>query len=109
MADGIDIDQTTTIWQIKFHSGGGTALPATIWGSTTNKIPLIPRRLKAVGTTTAAAAKIIIQAAGIDAFVADAGGANNDLVEQTPHGHESWIGPIVVTQFDAGWELEIYI
>lgn len=111
MAAGVNIDQTTPVWQFIFNAAGGTALPATIWPLAT---PFFPRRLKAVGSNTAAAAKIIIQQQvkggnNVDAFVAIASGANVDIVEQNPQGKEGWSGPIVITQFDAGWELEIYI
>ena len=59
MADGIDIDLTTNPWIIKFHSGAGTALPATIWPI---GVPFLPKRIIwVVGTDGVAGDTVLLQ------------------------------------------------
>lgn len=63
MADGIDISTSGNPWIITFHSGAGTALPATIIGAqnTGNQAyPFLPKRIVWQGSATTAAGDAVV-------------------------------------------------
>lgn len=119
MANGIDTDLNGQPWVIKFHSGGGTALPATILGvqnGTNLALPFLPKRVVWVSANASAGDTVIAQdapgfggtATPRDIFRFNATGADYMPPQEWKRSeHEGGYMGFVITQFDSG-ELLIY-
>lgn len=98
---GVVIDLSGPRWKITFTadiSGGGVALPATLWPGS-----LAPNRINWVSPNANPADGVVIQAHGKDVFVPpEATGVDFGSYEERPKGYENWPGPITVTRFDSG-------
>ena len=119
MADGIDTNTSGNPWSITFHSGGGTALPATVIGKqNTGGIPyaFIPKRVVWIaGDSAVAGNKVILKDVPANSgtarviWEATATGADYEPPQEfkAAKGDAYCVG-LQVTQFDAG-VLYIYL
>ncbi len=110
MAAGVTVFQAGQVWTLTYAASSANTLPYTLWA-----YDLIPRRL-VLRTTSASVAggAVILQSQPVGGTATDVykevvQGAYAAPVEQSPDAKEQWTGPIVVTEFDIGCELLIYL
>lgn len=114
MADGIDVVTNAIAWTVKFHSGGGSALPYQLWPGATDllqKKPFLPRRMVATMVGGSAGNQIVIQDSASSSDWARFVAGSDDFIQPLEWKRATYEqGPMTttITQFDAGWELIIY-